>query len=171
MTQTISRTSQYLTMEEYLAHDDGTDKRYELVDGELVEMSVEDLVNVEIATFLLFEFAKYVPRRMLAIANLEIEVGGKRAKTRIPDLAIHSQDSRAALNGQKRAILLRDMPPPALVVEVVSPGKENRDRYYRFKHTEYAARGISEYWIIDPEAQKITVCLWVNGRYEDTVYS
>jgi Uma2 family endonuclease len=71
------------------------------------------------------------------------------------------------------------MPSPALVVEVVSPGVENRDllcryrkgRDYRHKRTEYAAREITEYWIIDPEMQQITFCLWVNGQYEDTVYT
>ena len=62
------------------------------------------------------------------------------------------------------------MPPPALVIEIVSPGQENRDRDYRYKRTEYAARGISEYWIIDP-LQQVTLCLWVNGQYEDTVYT
>ncbi|MGB5972182.1 MAG: Uma2 family endonuclease, partial [Nodosilinea sp.] len=70
-----------------------------------------------------------------------------------------------------RATITRDMPPPALVVEVVSPGQANRERDYRYKHTEYAARGIAEYWIVDPEARQVTRCLWVNGRYEDTVYS
>ena len=32
---------QRLTLEEYLAYDNGTDTRYELVDGELVEMPPE----------------------------------------------------------------------------------------------------------------------------------
>jgi Uma2 family endonuclease len=63
------------------------------------------------------------------------------------------------------------MPPPALVVEVVSPGQANRERDYRYKHTEYAARGIAEYWIVDPETNQVTLCLWVNGQYEDRVYS
>ena len=62
------------------------------------------------------------------------------------------------------------MPPPALVIEVVSPGQTNRDRDYRYKHTEYAARAIAEYWIVDPETRQITVCGWDNGMYEDTVY-
>ena len=70
----------------------------------------------------------------------------------------------------KQAVLLQDMAPPSLIVEVVLPGKENRDRDYRYKRTEYAARGVAEYWIIDLEAQKITLCLWVEGQYEDTVY-
>jgi Uma2 family endonuclease len=156
-------------MEDYLAHDDGTDTRYELVDGELVEMPTESQGNVDIAKYLLFEFAKHLPIALIAIAT-EVEVSGRRAKSRLPDLMVHSEESRTALSGEKRAILLRDMPPPVLVVEVVSPGQENRDRDYRYKRTEYAARGITEYWLLDPEMQQVTVCLWVNGQYEDTVY-
>jgi len=169
MTQTTHSPSKFLMMEDYLAHDDGTDTRYELVDGELVEMPTESQGNVDIAKYLLFEFAKHLPIALIAIAT-EVEVSGRRAKSRLPDLMVHSEESRTALSGEKRAILLRDMPPPVLVVEVVSPGQENRDRDYRYKRTEYAARGITEYWIIDPEMQQVTVCLWVNGQYEDTVY-
>ena len=62
------------------------------------------------------------------------------------------------------------MPAPSLIIEVVSPGKANRDRDYRYKHTEYAARGVAEYWIIDPDKQCITLCLWVDGQYEDTLF-
>jgi len=159
-----------LTMEEYLAYDDGTDTRYELIDGELVEMPVESQVNATIAKFLLFELVKHFPIAMLAFKDTEIEVSGRRAKCRLPDLMVHSEESYAALVGANRAILLRDMPPPLVVVEVVSPGTKNRDRDYRYKRTEYAAREIAEYWIIDPEMQQITLCLWVNGQYEDQVY-
>ena len=59
------------------------------------------------------------------------------------------------------------MLPPRLVVEIVSPGKENEDRDYRYKRSEYAAREIEEYWIVDPIAPKITVLTWVDGLYED----
>jgi Uma2 family endonuclease len=169
MPQTTSSAAQPMTMEEYLAYDDGTDTRYELVDGELVEMPTESQVNLNIAKYLLFELANYVPIALIAIAT-EIEVSGRRAKSRIPDLMIHSEESYAALSGGQQAILLRDMPPPDLVIEIVSPGQENRDRDYRHKHTEYAARGIAEYWIIDPELEQVTVCVWVNGLYEDTAY-
>ena len=169
MTQTTDRASKWLTMEEYLDYDDGTDTRYELVDGELVEMPTESQVNLSITKYLLFELAKHLPIALLATMT-EVEVSGKRAKSRVPDLMVHSQESKAALSGRDRAILLRDMPPPVLVIEVVSPGQENRDRDYRYKRTEYAARGIAEYWIIDPEKQQVTLCLWVNGQYEDTVY-
>lgn len=169
MTQTTPVSSKLLTMEEYLAYDDGTDTRYELVDGELVEMPPETQGNLDIAKHLLFELAKHLPIALIALGT-EIEVTGRRARCRVPDLLVHTEESRAALLQENRATLTRDMPPPALVVEVVSPGQENRDRDYRYKRTEYAARGIIEYWIIDPEMQQVTLCLWVNGQYEDTVY-
>lgn len=170
MTQTAPSTPKLLTMEEYLAYDDGTDTRYELVDGKLVELPTESFENSNIAKFLLFELAKYVPLVLIAY-NTEVEVLGRRATCRIPDLLLHTEESAAALRGAKRAMLTRDMPPPALVIEIVSPGQQNRDRDYRYKRTEYAARGIAEYWIIDPERQQLTLCLWVNGQYEDTIYT
>lgn len=170
MTQAASTSSQFMTMEDYLNYDDGTDTRYELVDGELVEMPTESPLNASIAKFLLFELAKYLPIVLLGLKDTEIEVAGRRARCRLPDLVVHSEESRAALVGAKRSILTRDMPPPVLVIEVVSSGQHNRDRDYRFKRTEYAARGIAEYWIIDPEMQQVTVCLWVNGQYEDSIY-
>jgi len=44
-----------------------------------------------------------------------------------------------------------------LAVEVVSPGAENRERDLETKRAEYAEAGIDEYWIVDPEQQRITV--------------
>jgi len=45
-------TPKRLTLEEYLTYDDGTDTRYELVDGVLVEMGAEDPINSTIVSFL-----------------------------------------------------------------------------------------------------------------------
>ncbi|MGB3136981.1 MAG: Uma2 family endonuclease [Nodosilinea sp.] len=170
MTQAVSPTSTYLTFEDYLAYDDGTDTRYELVNGALVEMPPESDENISIARKLLLELIKHFPADWI-VWGTEVEVTGRRATGRIPDLLVHTEESKAAVASATRATITRDMPPPALVVEVVSPGQANRERDYRYKHTEYAARGIAEYWIVDPEARQVTRCLWVNGRYEDTVYS
>ncbi|MFZ4678100.1 MAG: Uma2 family endonuclease [Nodosilinea sp.] len=171
MSPALSTESQVLTFEDYLRHDDGTDTRYELVNGVLVEMPPESEENNDIARKLLFELAKHLPIALLAHKDTEIEVTGQRATGRIPDVLVHTEASKAAVTGATRATITRDMPPPALVIEVVSPGQANRERDYRYKHTEYAARGIAEYWIVDPETTQVTLCLWVNGRYEDRLYS
>lgn len=44
-------------------------------------------------------------------------------------------------------------PAPDFVVEVLSPGTATIDRGIKFE--EYAASGIGEYWIVDPEQQTV----------------
>jgi len=168
MTASTISSPKLFTLEEYLAYDDGTETRYELEDGVLVEMPTESPENISVARRLLLEIIKHVAAE-LVVWGTEIEVSGRRAKVRIPDLIVHSPESLAVLIGATRSTLTLDMPPPALAIEVVSPGSQNRSRDYRYKHTEYAARAISEYWIVDPEMQQITVCKWVEGKYEDLI--
>jgi Uma2 family endonuclease len=163
MTQSLSTSVKRLTFEEFLAYEEDSDRRYELVDGELVEMPTESNQNCQIAKQLLFELAKFFSIARLNLKDVEIEVSGRRAKVRLPDLVMLSEEGYAAMQGKTRNIITREMPPPILIVEVVSPGEENRTRDYRYKRTEYAARGIAEYWIIDPEERRITVCQWVEG--------
>ncbi|MEL6399910.1 MAG: Uma2 family endonuclease [Cyanobacteria bacterium J06626_4] len=169
MTSTVSPTTS-LTFEAYLAYDDGTDNRYELVDGALVAMPPESPENLNLARFLMIQLLQHLPLQHVAY-NTEVEVMGRGARCRVPDLLIHSEESLAALSGATRATLTREMPPPLLVVEVVSSGEANRNRDYRYKHTEYAARAIAEYWIVDPQLRQVTVCQWVEGQYEDTVFT
>lgn len=52
-----------------------------------------------------------------------------------------------------------------LVMEVVSPGPQNRERDLDVKRLEYARAGIAEYWIIDPEQATITVLTLQDDAY------
>ncbi|MEQ8959073.1 MAG: Uma2 family endonuclease [Coleofasciculus sp. C2-GNP5-27] len=163
-------TSQKMTLEEYLNYNDGTDTQYELVNGELIVMPPESDLNQRIVMFLLSHFLQQgIPSYRLRI-GAEIVVSGSRATTRLPDLMVLSEELATALEGAIRSTITIDMPPPQLVVEVVSPGRENADRDYRYKRSEYAARGIAEYWIVDPIQQQVTVLEWVEGLYEERVF-
>lgn len=51
---------------------------------------------------------------------------------------------------------------PDLVVEVVSPSSRKRD--YLIKLNKYWAAGVREYWIIDPEQEKISVYLFADAE-------
>ncbi len=52
-----------------------------------------------------------------------------------------------------------------LVMEVVSPGTENRTRDLEIKRHEYPQAGIPEYWIVDPEQEQVTVLSLSGGEY------
>ena len=158
-----------LTLKEYLAYDDGTDTKYELVDGELVEMPPESDRNNLISLYLLSQFLKFVPIQLIRHKDTELVVIGNRTRVRLPDLMILTQELLEAMAGG-RATITPDMPSPAMVVEVVSPGKVNEDRDYRYKRSEYAARGIPEYWIVDAQKDQITLLTLVDGLYEESVF-
>lgn len=165
----MTTTTKLFTLAEYLAYDDGTDKRYELMNGELTEVPSKSDLNNAIAIFLLLTFAQLIPGKLLR-RGTEIVVSGSRATTRVPDLLVLTEELVTALADTSRSIITPDLSPPTLVVEVVSPGKENQDRDYRYKRSEYAARGITEYWIVDPERTQVVVLTLIDGLYEEAIY-
>ena len=161
-------TQKRMTLEEYLSYNDAADARYELVDGVLVEMGAENPLNANIAVFLLVYFVRQigVPYSRLAIGH-QIGVDSSKATARQPDLIVHSPESSVAILEDGK-LLRPNMPAPLLVVEVVSNSKtdpKSRDRDYSEKAEEYAKRGISEYWIVDPDEALIKVGVLASGSY------
>jgi Uma2 family endonuclease len=162
-------TERRMTLEEFLDYDDGTDTRYELEDGVLVEMAPERPLNGSIAVFLLVELAKLgIPADRLATIH-QVGVSSTKATAREPDLMVHTEESADAIYDEGR-FLAPGMPPPMLVMEVVSSldtDKKSRKRDYEDKRAEYAERGIPEYWIADPIAQVVLVLTLVGGEYQE----
>jgi Uma2 family endonuclease len=107
----------------------------------------------------------------LLVNQVAISVTGGRATARIPDLTVLSEDLAMQFSETNLAVIMPHMPPPSLVVEVVSPKQDKDKRDYRYKRSEYAARQIPEYWIVDPILNKVTVLELVEGLYEEQVYS
>jgi Uma2 family endonuclease len=155
-----------MSLEDFFAYDDGTDTRYELENGELIAMPTESELNRRIAMFLLAYLLQAGLLPQYLTMKTEVTVLGSRATVRLPDLMVLSEELAIALENAPRSTVTIDMPPPRLVVEVVSPGKKNIDRDYRYKRSQYEARGIAEYWIVDPMAQRVTVLTLVEGLYE-----
>ncbi len=163
-------TDRRLTLKEFLTYDDGTDRRYELFNGVLVEMGAESRVNIEIAIFLIQHFALLgINSKRLGIKE-KIEVRSAFvASARDADLIIHSEQSALALKGRSESCLTMGDPNPLIVIEVVSPGRESTDNYQRDyvqKPKEYADRGIPEFWQIDPSRAYVKVGTLNNGAYQ-----
>ncbi|MBE9109727.1 Uma2 family endonuclease [Nodosilinea sp. LEGE 07298] len=159
-----------MSLDDFFAYDDGTDARYELENGELVVMPPESDRNQRIASILFAYFLKAGIGPECLRMKTEVTVLGARATVRLPDLMVLSDELAIALENAPRSTVTIDMPPPRLVVEVVSPGKKNIDRDYRYKRSQYEARGIAEYWIVDPILQKVTVLTLVEGLYEAMIF-
>ncbi|MDY7016194.1 MAG: Uma2 family endonuclease, partial [Cyanobacteriota bacterium] len=133
----------------------------------------ESGLNAFIARYLLFVLASrgLVPLKLIVTHNCEVQVPILQpgdAANRYPDLVVLRQEHWDLT--QTRLTITLEMPPPRWVVEVVSPGKVNRENDYTHKRAQYAARGIPEYWIIDPQQQLVTVLRLEDKRYVKTEF-
>ena len=162
MTQAKQR---FLSFDEYLSYNDGTENLYELFNGELIEVPPESGKNTAIAVFLLLQFAAIVGHLRVRPHGLELEVRGE-PKNRYPDLTILQLEHVQQLD--QRNTLRLSMAPPLLVVEVVSPGDLQRDRDYIAKRMQYQDREIAEYWIIDPQLETVLVLVLAGDRYTES---
>lgn len=162
-------STQRLTFEEYLAYDDGTDTRFELVNGELVPMSLGSGLHGEIIDFLYRQIGAEIARlgQPWVIRPAAIGVRSPRAgrwdTSRIPDLTVIPQEQWQGLRNREAVIELNES-PPLLVVEVVSETTKTTD--YRAKRVEYNVLSIPEYWVVDPLDSKVTVFTLVEELYE-----
>jgi Uma2 family endonuclease len=175
----------FISFEEYLTWsndpENQMDGKYELIDGELVSLMPESPENDAIANYLFLMLVSLgiTPKRVRP-GKCEVQVPVLHpgdAANRYPDLLV-LRSEHLDLMGKRLTITL-EMPPPVMSVEVVSPTKQQRERDYIYKLAQYEAIAISEYWIVDPIAQKITVFELVAGKYtqvgefrnHDTIFS
>ena len=159
-----------LTFEDYLTLEDtGCDRPGELIDGAFVELPPESGINTEIAAVV---FAGLIAAGVnvlhLKMGNCEIQTPVLEpgdAANRYPDIVVIWEEHRPLT--RDRMTITLTMPPPRFVLEVVSPGKSNRDRDYLRKRAQYAAVGIPEYVIIDPQDGPVAVLRLENGSYQE----
>ncbi len=158
-----------LTFAEYLRYSDGTDRRYELVNGELIPMSlgtgqhgaiikfIERMLETEVAS---------LDRDWVVLPGLvgvRSPKGGRWDTCRIPDVMVLPLEQWRTLQTREAVVELNEA-PPLLVVEVVSESTKTVD--YRAKRTEYSVLDIPEYWIVDPLLEKVTIFTLMEGWYE-----
>ena len=161
MTQVKQR---FQSFEEYLSYNDGTENLYELFNGELIAVPPESGFNVEIATFLLLQFASILGHRRVRGQGLELEVRGE-PRNRYPDLTIIREEHVEQL--KRRNTIRLAVTPPLLVIEIVSPGELQRDRDYIAKRSQYQDRGIPEYWVVDPQLETVLLLTLKSDGYTE----
>ncbi|MFN8747093.1 MAG: Uma2 family endonuclease [Pseudanabaena sp.] len=177
MTMAIAKTTKNakprVTFADYLTYFDGSDTKYELVDGELVAMSLGTGLHGETIDRTYQAINAEINRTAQPWIVRQGQIGVRCPRgigldtVRIPDVVVIQQDNWQALQ-EREAVIDFDLSAPLLVIEVISPPTKNID--YRAKRTEYAARDIPEYWIIDPLESKVSVLINSDGWYDVTEF-
>ncbi len=167
MTQAKPR---FETFEAYLAYSAELEGRFELIDGALVALPPESPENDFLANYLMVTFlsAGVAPLRLIRVHTCEVQVPvlqPRDAANRYPDLVILRPEHLDLM--ERRLTITREMPPPQMIIEIVSPGKTNRDRDYIHKRTQYAAIGVPEYWLLDPKARTVLVLALEGQDYRE----
>ena len=136
------------------------DEPGELVDGVLQEEEVADSPHEVIVSALLYVLLTWARRNGGRVLASETKYALSARRGRKPDISVFlTRDRKLPRRGAMRH-------PPDIMVEVISPDPRDRRRDRIEKLREYAAFGVSWYWIIDPEARSLEILkLGADGHY------
>ena len=136
--------------------DDGT--RHELYDGEVVVIPSPVLRHQRVADALVVVLREYerVSGGLAVSAPLDIVFDEYNLVQ--PDVVFFERRRLASLDMGKVIRI-----PPDLAIEVLSPGTMAIDR--RRKMMSMARFGVAEYWLVDPRANTVELCVLERGRY------
>ncbi|WP_392481886.1 Uma2 family endonuclease [Nostoc sp. C110] len=168
-----------LTVDEFISHYGECD-RYELIDGELIEMEptgpheqVSALIgrklNVEIDRQ---DLSYFIPHRCL------IKLLGAETAFR-PDLIVLDQTQLINEPLWQQEPVITSANSIKLIAEVVSTNWQND---YARKAEDYALLGVPEYWIVDylgiggreyigkPKQPTVTICTLIGDEYQKRLF-
>ena len=130
--------------------DDGN--RYEVIEGELFVSRAPGLPHQIVSGNFFAHFWNYLARnpigRIVATPGL---IFGQYGAV-IPDLVFYTHERGEEIIANDRLIAA-----PDIVIEILSPGRENISRDRIAKRQLYAKYGVKEYWIADSENRSIEI--------------
>ena len=144
-----------LTVDDWEAMPHGDGNRYEIIEGELFVSRSPGLTHQVVLANLITLFVLFLEKKPIGAFLPDVGVILDKFSAVIPDLVI-------LLNEQRDTIITNDRltGPPALLIEVVSPGSANSRRDRVDKLRLYSKHQVQEYWIVDP--RKLTVEQYVS---------
>ncbi len=144
--------------QQFYAEMDESDKT-EFINGEVIIHSPVKIEHSEISTFIVQLFNTFVRVNKLGFVGHEKILISLTRNDYEPDLVYFNKEKA---NNFKRGQW--QFPVPDFVIEILSNSTKDRDR--GIKYDDYAAHGISEYWIIDPEDESVEQYLLHEKNYK-----
>ncbi len=146
------------TYEDYLKTSD--DERWELLDGELLMAPAPNIPHQDVQVRLGSRLGNFVEGRGLGrtyFAPTDVVLSDTNVVQ--PDLLFVSREREGIIT------YANVQGAPDLAVEIASPSTDERDR--TVKRNLYAAHGVGEYWLVDPDAMTVTVLVLGDGAFEE----
>ncbi len=135
--------------------------RYELIGGELFVSRAPGISHQRVVNNLQLAFGVYLNEHPIGILVPGAGAIFSDYDAVIPDLAfVRNERWDQVVTGEKFTGALD------IVIEVVSPGAENRRRDLLVKRQLYGKYGIEEYWVVDSENRLVEVYRLQEDRLE-----
>jgi Uma2 family endonuclease len=135
------------------------DVRAEFINGEVItHMTARHAPTMTVRNLSLLLNA-VTERRQLGLVLQEQAMTAFTRNDYAPDICFWTAEKSKTFIGATTVY-----PVPDLIAEVLSPSTESRDRGAKFE--DYAAHGVGEYWIVDPDSCTIEQYIGQQGRYE-----
>ncbi|HYK05520.1 MAG TPA: Uma2 family endonuclease [Thermoanaerobaculia bacterium] len=153
----MTATATKLTYDDYVKlPDDG--KRYEIIDGELfvnpAPVPGHQLIVLTLASTLR-AYCKERGGGKVLVSPIDVVFADDRIVQ--PDVVVILA-ARASIVGKKNV-----QGRPHLVVEVLSDGTRRYDEIQ--KRRLYESAGVEEYWVVDPEIERVKIYRLSGGKY------
>ena len=147
----MGATKILLTGEEFDNYPFEEDKRYELDQGELIEMTRPAYRHNRVLARLLFELTAYLEKKRVGEALLSENLYALSPDTRrSPDVAVILGNRYEELKDAKVISII-----PEIAAEVLSPSETPRMIHRKLK--QYFAAGVKEVWLVDPDAREVEI--------------
>ena len=144
-------------------------KRTEFVNGEILDMADASPLHVFITTFLIRFLGDHIKAQSMSLfclgpTGVEIPQVATENNVRSPDAVVCDRAQWRAMKHLTKAVFAAGN-PPALAIEVASPGNPSRDTVD--KRREYALARVPEYWIINPVQGYVSVMVLSDSEYQE----
>jgi Uma2 family endonuclease len=126
------------------------DRRYQLLDGEMIVAPSPTDKHQAVVGEIFVALHQFVAAHSLGLVRIApYDVVLSNYDVAQPDILFVS-------NRRSHIVTAANIQgAPDLIVEVLSPGTQQYDRGY--KRTLYARHGVREYWLVDPDAERVEV--------------
>jgi Uma2 family endonuclease len=131
----------------------------EFINGEVIVHSPVTLSHLQASRNIMRMLDGYVAGQALGQVFPEKALIALTRNDYEPDISYFAKEK-----ADKFSATQATFPPPDLIVEVLSPSTERRDRGIKFK--DYAAHGVQEYWIVNPDARELELYRLEGGAYQ-----